>query len=190
MNIKELQDRYKIASRSALYSRLKAIEINLDKDSSGSAFATETQVKLLDDLDQHLKSGGNLKNFASTSDVSVLSPSDRQNSTIVSTKKQSDQVVQSSQDTVQSVQYSQLNLFQFQDLMDVGVAIASQLKSPINHWKELIYAADNNLILSTSEIQQLTGVKPFGSEWVRGSFRFVRSGKIGSQSAWKIEKIS
>jgi hypothetical protein len=57
MNIKELQDRYKIASRSALSSRLKAIEINLDKDSSGSAFATETQVKLLDDLDQHLKSG-------------------------------------------------------------------------------------------------------------------------------------
>jgi len=35
------------------------------------------------------------------------------------------------------------------------------------------------LILSTSEVQALTGAKPKGEEWARGAFLFVREGKIG-----------
>jgi hypothetical protein len=35
------------------------------------------------------------------------------------------------------------------------------------------------LILSTSEVQALTGAKPKGEEWARGAFLFVGEGKIG-----------
>jgi hypothetical protein len=37
------------------------------------------------------------------------------------------------------------------------------------------------LILSTSEVQALTGAKPKGEEWARGAFLFVPEGKIGDR---------
>jgi hypothetical protein len=37
------------------------------------------------------------------------------------------------------------------------------------------------LILSTSEVQAVTGAKPKGEEWARGAFLFVRKGKIGDR---------
>ena len=184
MNIKELQERYQIASRSAFYSRLKALDITLDKDSDGVAFATEPQIQQLDQLHEHLKNGGTLKNFSPTTKVSVLS---QQDSTLVSNLQKKDEAVLSSQDSVRSSQYNQLELLD--DLLDVGYAIASRFKSPIEHWKELIYAVEHELILSTHEVQQLTGSKPSGKIWKRGSFQFVRSGKIGAQTAWRVLKV-
>jgi hypothetical protein len=42
------------------------------------------------------------------------------------------------------------------------------------------------LILSTSEVQALTGAKPKGEEWARGAFLFVREGKIGHGFGWRV----
>lgn len=68
--------------------------------------------------------------------------------------------------------------------------IAAALRSdanPIEHWFSLERAAMSNLLLSSMEIKQLIGVKPAGDRFTRGSFTFIKSGKIGSQSAWKVE---
>jgi hypothetical protein len=42
------------------------------------------------------------------------------------------------------------------------------------------------LILSTSEVQALTGAKPKGEESARGAFLFVREGKIGNWFGWRV----
>lgn len=61
--------------------------------------------------------------------------------------------------------------------------------NPIEHWFSLERAAASNLLLSSTEIKQLIGVKPAGSSFTRGSFTFIKSGKIGNATAWKIEKL-
>jgi hypothetical protein len=66
--------------------------------------------------------------------------------------------------------------------------IALQM-NPLKHWEELEKAVNHGWILSTSEIKQLIGTKPRTSLYIRGSFKFTKCGKIGNQSAWRIEKL-
>jgi hypothetical protein len=62
-------------------------------------------------------------------------------------------------------------------------------RSPLDKHRELEEAAAHNWILTTSEIEELLGVKPKGETFTRGFWVFRRSGKIGNQSAWLVEKI-
>ncbi|MBE9096504.1 hypothetical protein IQ252_21995 [Tychonema sp. LEGE 07203] len=67
--------------------------------------------------------------------------------------------------------------------------MSSQI-NPIKHWEELEKAVDKEWVLSTSEVKHLIGVKPKNSLYVRGAFKFIKYGKIGNQSAWRVEKLS
>ena len=62
--------------------------------------------------------------------------------------------------------------------------------NPINHWEKLDLAVERDYILSSNEVKTLVGTKPKGKEWVRGAFKFVRSGKIGNQAGWKVSRLS
>lgn len=66
--------------------------------------------------------------------------------------------------------------------------IVNSLRSPINHWKELVYAQENDLLLTTDEIMDIIKVKPKGETFERGTFIFIRHGKIGRQTAWRVER--
>ena len=78
-------------------------------------------------------------------------------------------------------------------LVEAVASIASRLKS-LQALKGLERAAEKGWLLTTEQVQQLLGVKPKvkGSDrtFTRGSFSFVKSGKIGSQTAWKVVKAS
>jgi len=59
-------------------------------------------------------------------------------------------------------------------------------------WKNVVVKnlkADNGLIISSENVQNLIGTKPHGERFIRGSFEFIRAGKIGNQLGWKVEKI-
>ncbi len=60
--------------------------------------------------------------------------------------------------------------------------------NPIAHWERLQWLVDNEIIVSTSEVEQLVGTKPKGDRWIRGSFIFERSGKLGGQLGWRVFK--
>lgn len=66
--------------------------------------------------------------------------------------------------------------------------INNTIKSPIKHWKELLFACENELLLTTDEIKAIIGVKPKGSEFKRGTFVFKKHGKIGRETAWQCQK--
>ena len=76
----------------------------------------------------------------------------------------------------------------------VSQAIASTIptRSPLWYMSELEEAQTQGWLLTTSEIQKLIGVKPTTakgtSTYQRGSFSFIKAGKIGTQTAWKVTK--
>ncbi len=76
--------------------------------------------------------------------------------------------------------------------VEKAITSSVQAKSPLWYMGELKRAVDEGWLLTTKEIQQLIGVKPRtkkgGNTYTRGSFSFVKSGKIGGQTAWKVVK--
>ena len=69
-----------------------------------------------------------------------------------------------------------------------SIARAITPPNPISHWEKLQWLVDNEIIISTAEIQQLVGTKPKGDRWNRGSFVFEKTGKLGTQSGWRVYK--
>ncbi len=56
-------------------------------------------------------------------------------------------------------------------------------------YEELEKAAEKQWILPTSVVKELIKVKPHGEVYTRGAFRFVKTGKIGAEAGWKVEKV-
>lgn len=81
-----------------------------------------------------------------------------------------------------------------------GLAIVgrNEASAPEQSFKELLEVlrglqevADNNWWLSTSQLAQVMGLRSLPpGEFERYGFRFVKVGRNGTETAWKIEKIS
>lgn len=81
-----------------------------------------------------------------------------------------------------------------------GLAIASsdEAPAPEQSFKELLEVlrglqevADNNWWLSTSQLAQVMGLRSLPpGEFERYGFRFVKAGRNGAETAWKVEKMS
>jgi hypothetical protein len=59
----------------------------------------------------------------------------------------------------------------------------------LQHYAALERAIASGWLLSSSEVRGLIGVKPSGDRFQRGSFIFIRAGKIGAQAAWRVAKV-
>ncbi len=183
MNVKELLDRYSLSSRKSLYSRLEAAQIKLPKDDDGKAYATEQMISLLDDLDKHIKNGGTLKNYTPVTPVTTH-PETFDNGHSL------DNTTQTTQVTTHMSREELLGVIEV-----LGTAIASKLQpvDPISYNASLEKAQANNWILSTSEVQQLIGIKPSCKKgkktFTRGCWTFIKTGKMGSQTGWRVSKV-
>lgn len=172
MDLKDLMERYNLNSRQSLYARFKSLGLNLDKGERGKINASQEQVELLDELDEHLKKGGSLKSFLPPTDSVVVAD------------------VKPFEDEALDVVSNETQLLE----MLVG-AIASNLqpRSPLWYHSELEKAAAAGWLLTGREIKDLIGVKPYckkGSDvFTRGCWQFVKVGKIGGALAWRVEKV-
>lgn len=190
MKVSELCDRYNIKSRKSLYSRLDALDITLAKDGN-KAYATDEQVKLLDQQNQHLKSGGTLKNFVPEAQVTV-----HDTATQHSDNLDISSITEASQHTTQlNIQHTtQSETTQLIQALSQAIADKIQPTNPLWFLAELERARANNWELTTSQVKALIGVKPSCKSgkktFRRGSFVFVKSGKIGNQTAWKVQKVT
>jgi hypothetical protein len=184
MNIQELCDRYNIKSRKSLYSRLDGLGITLDKDGNKS-YATDEQVALLDQQDEHLKNGGTIKNFVPTTQVIVDTTQHNENQDISG-------IVETTQHSTQLTTQSEL-LGDIVKAVTTAIADKMQPADPLWYLGRLEAARASGWLLSTSELQKLIGVKPKCKKgeksFRRGSFVFVKSGKIGNETSWKVQKI-
>jgi hypothetical protein len=170
--VSELQSRYNIG-KQAVYNRLDALHIKPEKQGNRS-YITLEQLELLDELHDHITAGGTMADFHTPPMESTL--------------KRVDKV-----DKPSGLNETPSGLSRPDDLITLIERIAAALKptaDPLAHLEQLEKAVANNWLLTTADVKQVIGVKPTGDSFTRGSFTFVRAGKIGNQSAWKVIKSS
>jgi hypothetical protein len=164
---KDLTNRYNIR-RTALYTRFAAANITPEKDGTRSYISKE-ELAELDRLDSHIKTGGKLEDFQPTNNQSL----------VVSQESAVNEVAPRSADN-------------FTETLQLVEAIARHIaatRDPLQHYAALERAIASGWILSTAEVRSLIGTKPRGDRFQRGSFVFIKSGKIGNQAAWRVAKV-
>jgi len=157
--ISALPDRYNI-TRQTVNIWISKLGIVTQKQGK-RAYIGLSDLNELDCLSQHLTEGGKLSDFASISQTpseSALTPAPSP-----------------------SPQPQPL------EMMAMMQAISSP-RDPLAHWAQLEKALENNWQLSSSEIEQLLGLRPKGERWERGSFIFIRTGRIGRETSYRVEK--
>ena len=198
--MKELCDRYNLATTKPLYDRRNALKMEFVKEGNKS-YATEEQVALLDQQHKHIKAGGTLKNFVPTAIAEVTQvtvdntpaqhTSDNGVSSIVETARHTSELT-----TQHSIQSETTQVLLGDMAQAVANAIAEKMTPPSPTWylAELERARASGWELTTSQVKDLIGVKPSCKEgkktFKRGSFIFVKSGKIGNQTSWKVKKVT
>ena len=187
MNVKELCDRYGIKSRKSLYSRLNGLGIKLGKKNNKS-YATEEQIALLDQQDEHIKKGGSIENFepVKIAEVTVHNPTREHNGNT--------DISRLAETTLQSTQLQITPELLDNVVAAISGAIASNMTPPDPLWylERLETARASEWELTTSQVKDLIGVKPSCKKgkktFKRGSFIFVKTGRIGNETAWKVIK--
>ncbi len=173
-SIASLQERYNLSSKQSVYDRMKALLI---EPIARGKLSTE-QLDKLDKLDKWLKANphGAIADFPQQPEVmpSELSATSHQSS---------DNALSTA-----SLDKSQQGF----DLLELAESFArhlSKMRDPLQHYAALERAIASAWLLSSSEVRSLIGVSPKGDRYQRGNFIFVRSGKIGAQSAWRVMKV-
>ena len=166
--VADLKKRYGIGKQADI-NRRKHLGIAPQKV-DGTYSITEDQLSLLDKLDEFLKSSPKAK--MTDFDIDSFTGTTVLDTTATLVKDDSSLVPQEEEE--------------HNDLVELVETIAYTISppNPISHWEKLQWLVDNEIIISTSEVQQLVGTKPKGDKWTRGSYTFKKQGKLGSQSGW------
>lgn len=179
MDINQLCDRYNLASRKSLYRRLEGIGLELNKE-NGKVSATEEQIVLLDQLNEHISKGYPASAFVPLSASEIVS--DLRHSETQSPRDDSTSRLLGHSETQLSLAPEIINL----------IAQALPVSDPLLPQKRLELVVVNEWELTTSQVKNIIGVKPTikkGKDcYVRGSFLFYKIGKIGNESAWIVKK--
>jgi len=165
--IADLQGRYSLSSKQSVYDRIKAVSI--EPVTRGKV--SYSQLDKLDKLDEHLKSGGILGNFES-SHAEVMPAS-----------------IELAIEPATPAKVSGNDGENFIELIERVAAALKPAADPLQHYAALERAIASSWLLSSSEVRSLIGTRPTGDRFQRGSFVFIRTDKIGAQSAWRVVKV-
>ncbi|MEM9272372.1 MAG: hypothetical protein AAGA80_05335 [Cyanobacteria bacterium P01_F01_bin.143] len=189
MNVQDLLKRYGLNSRTSLYKRLRYLELELPKDKDDKSFATPDQLKLLDQLHDHIKKGGNMATFAKPSQVDVVS--------IDSVHKsvqgvQPENVPNGLQSVHESVQPPSSEML-LESLVGAVIKNMNPPKNPLQKHLDLIKCEEKKILLTTKEVEEIVGRKPRkikGENYgIIGGWKFVAKGRSGNQTLWQVEQL-
>lgn len=172
--VSSLQERYDLASRQAVYDRLAALNI---KPVTRGKLSSD-QLDKLDKLDKWLKANPHSAIADFPQEPEVMPP----DLSVISHQASANDLSTVSLDKSQ----------QTFDLLELAESFArhlSKMRDPLQHYAALERAIASGWLLSTAEVRSLIGTKPTGDRYQRGSFVFIRSGKIGAQAAWRVSKV-
>jgi hypothetical protein len=173
--VAQLPERYGI-SRTVLYDRINALKITPEKRGNKS-FVNAEQIALLDDLHEHLKRAGSTADFLDRVGLSTQQQAEQ------STKQPTGQLAPTNQ---------------VAELVKLVDAIAFQLTPAHSRYREsfrfLEEAYQNEWLLSTSHLADLLELSPAGVNkkpcFERYGFIFSKVGKNGTETAWRVDKVS
>jgi len=180
--VSELRDRYQIG-RTALYERLNSLSIKPSKQGTKSYVSGE-QLRRMDDLESHLKSGGGLADFAQPVQQTF--------------GEQTEQLSAPNSQAISPTQSSALASMIDGIVHSVFTRITphpAQAGMRLAHLRELEEAYEKKWILSTSELADLLGlsattVRGYGDQFEEAGFVFTRSGtRSRGEVAWRVGKL-
>ncbi|MBW4677146.1 MAG: hypothetical protein KME52_25015 [Desmonostoc geniculatum HA4340-LM1] len=178
IKISSLQERYKLNSRQAVNNRINGLGIEPVVRGKISC----EQLEILDRLDIHIRSGGAIADFPILPEVQP-SALDKQDLTM------DIEPFDYAQDKPDQIAAINVMAQLIEKMMSYAYARNS---SPLAGYEELEKAIANEWVLPTSKIKELIGATPKTSKneesFVRGSFVFVKVGKIGLETGWKVSK--
>ena len=185
--IQTLCDRYSLASRKSLYTRLNGLKskgINIELvTKEGRSYASEEIKKHLDDLNNHILNGEPVSSYQPVTKTEVLNNSPDHNTTT----QHNDTTTQYKGTTTQ--QYIAVTPAQIKDIAIAVAQIVQPKPDPLAYMNKLMMLSEFGLEVTTKEVANLIGIKPRGRFFKRGSFEFVKVGRIGNQSAWKVVQV-
>lgn len=166
----DVQKRYNLKSRTAIANRLQALGIEEERDGKKSCIPIESLEKL-EALDKCLKRpGATLEECAAQVNSGELA-------------------VPNSRSPIPDPRSLTPDFPFIQLVREIASALRPQ-QDPVAPLISLSTAADNEWLLTSGQVKALIGVSPRGTTFTRGSFTFIRSGKIGRESGWRVEKSS
>lgn len=180
IKISSLQQRYKLNSRQAVNNRINGLKIDPVKRGQISL----EQLELLDRLDKHIRGGGAIADFPIQPEVQV--------------DKLDKQDFPSGHIEFNESEATAINVMA--ELMEKMMAYTYvRNSSPLANYEALEKAIAHKWLLSSSKVKELIGVEAipktvkesFPDEdvvefFVRGSFLFIKIGKIGRETSWAV----
>lgn len=189
--VKELPNRYNI-NRSVLYTRLEKLNIKTIKEKNKS-FIDGESLKLLDDLNDHLKNGGKTNDFLDQTNKQT-DQTNRQ------TKPYNDRDLTSNTNKTdiadrQSGQSEQLIIPGiFQEVINATLELAESRRTGLNDLRDLQEIADQNWFLPTGRLASIIGKSRSyftgKNEVYYCGFKFEKIGKQGHEILWQVDHHS
>jgi hypothetical protein len=177
--VANLKERYGIGKQAEI-NRRKHLGIKPSKV-EGTYYVTQSQLDLLDSLDQWLtQKGGKMKDF---------DPSLAVESTDKPTRLDSEDIPATDYQEATLIEREEEAKPEWDLLLEMLAEKLSPPRSLLENWRELEEASEKGWLLTSKQVHKLAGAKPHGSKWQRGSFVFTKAGKIGRETAWLVEKM-
>jgi biotin operon repressor len=190
-SVADLEERLGI-SRSNVYKRLDALNIKGEKV-GGKVFFNADQYQQLKALNLHILKGGTLTDYPPLNNGKQAEPD-------LSRPSQDKLVV--SRETQDKVDRQMETAIALSGVLDtIASKVIAMLPTPsepmpeqpdpLAQLRQLQEVCDRGWLLSSSQLAPLLNRQslPSGDSFERFGFRFSRSGKNGSESAWRIEKL-
>lgn len=201
--ISALQDRYGLSSRQAVYDRINALGI---KPVARGKISSE-QLDILDKLNEHIKAGGAIADFANPKDkldkhaasreakptASFANAAPTPRTELARSPLDLANIPVDKLDNLPELASDSMTLENLTRLVEAIATLTKPEPEPLQHLIWLERAATSGWLLTTADVKNLTGVEPRTRKgersFNRGSFAFIKSGKIGNQTAWKVLKV-
>ena len=180
--VAQLTDRYSVA-RSNIYNRLQGLGIQPEKQGSKSVINAD-HLALMDALDQHLKAGGTIADFAQTQEGSSYGQQDNRTMTYRTASIATPPDFSGMVEAIANQVAERLR----QSAPPQPLALAPVVER-IEKYRRLNEICEAGYRLSTSDLAPLLGLKTLpGKAFDRYGFHFSKTGKNGAESAWQVTK--
>ena len=179
LTIKQLLQRYDLREKKTIYRWKKVAGIEeFSKDDRGMVLATPEEVAKLDLVAEHMKKPrANLNDFVPPSKTEIVTSISGNNG------------IEKAHEAIEN----NLDLSEIVDaIAEVKEALLLFQRGNLEAYNWLELASDREWLLSSSQVKDLIGIKPSvkkgENSFIRGNWEFIKSGKIGRETAWLVQK--
>ena len=191
-SIDDLRIIFGLASRKAVADLAKTLKLAPDRGEYSQA-----QMTLMYELHTHLAAGKTLSEFPSLADIKPLPREPKVvqgvvQGAIVSTNISTNISTNDSLNNFNSSNNPNSSTNKENPLGELIRAI-TQATTPkrdlLHNYHALEDAINHQWIISTSDVKELTGSTPHGDTFIWANFEFVKVGKVGRESGWRVRNL-